>query len=181
MYTPAYTVLAANTDQTPAAITMGASTFLARLAAGGIVAATVAQVKTLLGLPEGGRIAKATKSLVLADLTDAAHTQAFVFDSALPATAVLLYAQVNVTQAYTDGATGAFTADVGFNGGDTDAILAAADLAAIARVGAPLGVAPAGFVGAVTPVLTVNADVNVNTATGGTLTAEVYYFEAANL
>jgi hypothetical protein len=45
----ANTILAATTDDTPAALTMGASTILARLAAGNIVAATTAQVNTLLG------------------------------------------------------------------------------------------------------------------------------------
>lgn len=45
----ANTVLAATTDDTPAAVTMGASTILARLATGNIVAATVEQVIALLG------------------------------------------------------------------------------------------------------------------------------------
>lgn len=47
----ANTVLAATTDDTPAAITMGASTILARLAAGNIKAASVAEILTLLGTP----------------------------------------------------------------------------------------------------------------------------------
>jgi hypothetical protein len=47
----ANTVLAANTDDTPAALTMGASTILARLAAGNIKAASVAEILTLLGNP----------------------------------------------------------------------------------------------------------------------------------
>lgn len=44
----ANTVLAANSDDTPAALTMGASTILARLAAGNIKAATPAEIKTIL-------------------------------------------------------------------------------------------------------------------------------------
>jgi hypothetical protein len=44
----ANTVLAATTDDTPAAVTMGASTILARLAAGNIKAASVAEIATLL-------------------------------------------------------------------------------------------------------------------------------------
>ncbi len=47
----ANTVLAANSDDTPAALTMGASTVLARLAAGNIKAASVAEMLTLLGTP----------------------------------------------------------------------------------------------------------------------------------
>lgn len=45
----ANTILAADTDDTPAALTMGASTILARLAAGNIKAASVAEILTLLG------------------------------------------------------------------------------------------------------------------------------------
>ncbi len=44
----ANTVLAADTDDTPAAVTMGASTILARLAAGNIKAATPSEIVTLL-------------------------------------------------------------------------------------------------------------------------------------
>lgn len=46
----ANTILAAATDDTPAALTVGASTIVGRLAAGGIVAMTVAELKTLLAL-----------------------------------------------------------------------------------------------------------------------------------
>lgn len=45
----ANTVLKADSDNTPAALTMGASTILARLAAGNIVAASVAQIQALIG------------------------------------------------------------------------------------------------------------------------------------
>lgn len=45
----AFTVLAADVDNVPAPVTMAANTVLARLAAGGIVAATPAQLRTLLG------------------------------------------------------------------------------------------------------------------------------------
>jgi hypothetical protein len=49
----ANTILKADSDDTPAALAMGASTILARLAAGGIVAATPAQLRTLLSLVVG--------------------------------------------------------------------------------------------------------------------------------
>ncbi len=48
----ANTVLAATTDDTPAAVTMGASTILARLAAGNIKAATPTEIRTLLGVAQ---------------------------------------------------------------------------------------------------------------------------------
>lgn len=47
----AQTVLAATADNTPAAVTMGASTTLARLAAGNIVAASASQMRTMLDVP----------------------------------------------------------------------------------------------------------------------------------
>ncbi len=46
----ANTLLVANSDNTPTALTMGASTILARLATGNIIAATPAQLKTLLAI-----------------------------------------------------------------------------------------------------------------------------------
>lgn len=64
----ANTVLAANSDDTPAAVTMGASTILARLAAGNIKAATPAELKTLL-------------AIVAADVSD--------FNTAVATTAIL--------------------------------------------------------------------------------------------
>ena len=50
----AHTVLYATSDNTPVALTMGASTILARLAAGNIVAATPAELRTLLDVPTTG-------------------------------------------------------------------------------------------------------------------------------
>ena len=46
----ANSVIYAVTDNTPAALTMAASTIVARLAAGNVVAATVAEILTLLGI-----------------------------------------------------------------------------------------------------------------------------------
>lgn len=52
----ANTVLAADSDNTPAALTMGASTILARLAAGNIKAATPTELRTLLALTIGTNV-----------------------------------------------------------------------------------------------------------------------------
>jgi hypothetical protein len=52
----ANTVLKADSDDTPASLTMGASTILARLAAGNIVAATPAELRTLLALVIGTNV-----------------------------------------------------------------------------------------------------------------------------
>lgn len=50
----AHTVLVATSDNTPVPITMGASTILARLAAGNIIAATPAELRTLLDVSVSG-------------------------------------------------------------------------------------------------------------------------------
>ncbi len=68
----ANTVLAATTDDTPAAITMGASTILARLAAGNIKAASVGEIVTLLGV------------VTLAPATTATNTIQPTANSAVP-------------------------------------------------------------------------------------------------
>lgn len=52
----ANTLLIADSDDTPLALSMGPSTILARLAAGGIVAATPAQLRTLLSLVVGTNV-----------------------------------------------------------------------------------------------------------------------------
>lgn len=46
----AYTILYADTDDTPAPLTVGASTFVGRKASGGIVALTASEAKTILGI-----------------------------------------------------------------------------------------------------------------------------------
>ncbi len=69
----ANTVLAANADDTPAAITMAASTILARLAAGNIKAATPAELRTLLALVIGTNVEAWDADLdAIAALTSAA-------------------------------------------------------------------------------------------------------------
>lgn len=126
-------------------------------------------------LDQGPRVDKAVKAVGFADLTDADGSQSFVFDAALPDNAVIIGVGIHVTAGFTDGAAGVFTADLGINGGDTDAFLDGASIATIADVGSPLGVRPTGLVGAITPVILVLADVNVTTATAGALEAEILY------
>ena len=48
-FTPAYSMLRADVDSTPTALTVGASTIVGRAAAGGIVALSAAQVRTIAG------------------------------------------------------------------------------------------------------------------------------------
>lgn len=66
----AYTILYADTDNTPAALTVAASRFVGRKAAGGIAAMTIAEAKTLLAiaiadLTDGGDIVKKDGSVVM--------------------------------------------------------------------------------------------------------------------
>lgn len=120
----------------------------------------------------------ASKAVVYTDLTDADGSQDFNFASALPTGAIVLGGSINVTTAFTDGAAGVFTADLGYSG-DVDSILDGASLAAIAHVATPAGVKESGYYGAITPRLTMLATVNLNTRTAGALTAYVYYLDPA--
>lgn len=128
-------------------------------------------------------IQAASKNVGFADLTDSDGAQTFAFAAALPADAVVLGGALDVTAGFTDGSSGVFTADLGVNGADIDSVLDGADIASIATVSLPVGTKHAGYYGAITPAVTVLADVDVDTATAGDLDAYVYYqsAEAATL
>lgn len=123
----------------------------------------------------GGEIREASRAVGFADLTDSDGAQTFAFATALPAGAVIVGSGIDITAGFTDGSTGVFTADLGVNGGDLDSLLDGVDIASIATLATPQGVQPTGLYGAITPAVTVLADVNVDTATAGALTAYVYY------
>lgn len=110
-----------------------------------------------------------------ADLTEADGAQSFDFASALPANAVILGYDVRVTEGFTDGAAGTFTMDVGISGGDLDQLVDGIAIGAIANLGNAPGVRPTGRYGAITLAATVLGSVNVDTATAGALTVEVFY------
>jgi hypothetical protein len=56
----AYTMLYADTDNTPAALTVGASTFVGRKATGGIAALTAAEARTILNVEDGADVTDTT-------------------------------------------------------------------------------------------------------------------------
>ena len=120
-----------------------------------------------------------TKTIHHTDLTAGAHTQTFDFTNALPEHALVIGSHVDVTEAFTDGAAGTFTCDVGIKGGDVDVWLDGVNIqAAIADLDAPKGVAPAGcFLGSKTPMVTIDGSVNLNTATAGNLVASLFYLD----
>jgi len=126
----------------------------------------------------GGAILKKTALTIgHADLTDEDGAQSFDV-ATIPANHAIMAIDVNVTEAFTDGSTGAFTFDVGIKGGDTDAFIDGGSLAAIARVNSPEGVSDLPstlLVGGGTVAIDMKADVNVDTATAGSVTVTVYY------
>jgi hypothetical protein len=118
-------------------------------------------------------VLKATLTIGFADLTDADGSQTFNFGAALPANAVLLSRHISVTEAFTDGAAGVFTLDVGDT--DVDAIVDGAALGTIAELFGTSGVRSGGRWGGTTPTATVLGSVNVTTATAGSVTIELFY------
>ena len=123
------------------------------------------------------QIKKATYTLDHPSLTTVGLSQKFDFAAVLPTGALVVGSDLVVTEAFTDGVAGVFTADLGIKATDEDCLLDGASLAAIATVGQPLGVLPVGYLGAQQPTLTVIGSVNVNTATAGTVKAEIYYID----
>ncbi len=129
---------------------------------------------------QGQRVRKATLAVVFGDLTDSDGAQTIPFAAALPADAIIVAVGLDVTVGFIDAGIGVFTADLG-DGVTIDLLLNGADIASIAKVASPQGAQPAGLVGAVTPAITILADVNVDTSTAGALTAEIYYVDGDNL
>ncbi len=118
-------------------------------------------------------VQKVSLTITDADLTDADGAQTFNIGSALPANAVVIGHAITVAEAFTDGAAGVFTLDVGDT--DVDAIVDGAALGTIAALHGPLGVQSGGRYGAVQLTATVLGTVNLDTATAGEVTIEVFY------
>lgn len=101
------------------------------------------------------------------------------FDAALPAGAVVVGGGINVTAIFDNaGDTASVVADLGIASGDTDAFCDGMSLDAVAKVGSPAGVGMGTLVGAVTPSILVDPDVNCDTITKGAAVAYVLYVEA---
>jgi hypothetical protein len=131
----------------------------------------------------GARRRVLSKQVTYADLTESDNAQTFDFDAALPANHVVEGFFFNVATVFGDGGAGAFDGDLGISGGDTDYWINGADIdGATGKMNATIGVggATSCIEGAVTPAVTINADVNVDTATAGDLTAYIYYVDYTN-
>lgn len=123
------------------------------------------------------RIKKESRTITDTSLTASATEESFDL-VIVPANHVVDLIDINVTEAFTDGAAGVFTLDVGVKGGDVDALIDGAALGAIARVDSPKGVSgvpSALFLGGATINLKVIGTVDVDTATAGSVTVTVYY------
>ncbi len=120
-----------------------------------------------------GLVQSESLTITAADLTDADGSQTFNLGSALPTNAVVIGHSIDVTAAFTDGAAGVFSLDVGYS--DVDAIVDGASLAAIAKLHGPLGVRSGGRYDGVQMTATVLGTVNVTTATLGSVTVEIFY------
>lgn len=115
-----------------------------------------------------------------AALTDADSSQTFPFPEALPENACVVGYDARVTEGFTDGAAGTFTADLGIIG-DVDQIADGLALGTIANLGNAPGVRPTGRYGGTdpeTPVVlqaTMLGSVNVVNASAGSVTFEVFF------
>lgn len=122
------------------------------------------------------RAKTASLTVTHTDLTDADAQQDFDFAAALPTGAVVIASYIDVTIAFTDGAAGTATADLGVSGADTDALIDGADIStAIAVLNGPKGVASDGLYGGDTLALRVDGSVNLDTFTAGSATATAIY------
>lgn len=127
---------------------------------------------------ENARIVTVTKAIGFADVValGAVASGSIDFDDALPAGAVVVGGGINVTAAFDNvGDSASVTADLGIASGDTDAFCDGMSLDAIAKVGSPAGVGMGTLVGAVTPSVLVDPDVDCDTLTKGAAVAYVLY------
>lgn len=125
---------------------------------------------------ENLRVRDLTKSITYADASAAGTQKKIDFASALPSDAFVIGAYVDVTAVFTDGAAGTCTTDLGEKSGDEDAWIDGADITtAIAKLSQPRGVQIPSIEASITPQITVDGTVNLNTLTAGAATYHVLY------
>jgi hypothetical protein len=113
------------------------------------------------------------------DLTAAAGAESIAFAAALPAGAIILAHEIDVTALFDDGAGCTSDVDLGISAGDTnrieDGLNTTLATGATGRQYGIAGVQPQGLYDAATLAVTVNASVNVDTLTAGEVVATVWY------
>ena len=125
---------------------------------------------------ENLRVQDATKAITYTDASAAGTQKKIDFDAALPSDAFVLGAYVDVTEAFTDGAAGTCTTDLGEKAGDEDGWIDGADLtSAVDKLSVPRGAQIPSIEDSVTPQITVDGSVNLNTLTAGAATYHVLY------
>ncbi len=105
----AYSIIAADTDNIPAAIAMAASTIPARLAAGGIVAATPAQILAILTSQAGAAFDWNSQSLTGINVLTATTINAFTLGGTLDANSQAIINVLDLDLG-TESITGTFSA-----------------------------------------------------------------------
>lgn len=126
------------------------------------------------------KIVVVSKAFAAADVAalGAVASGSIDFAAALPAGAMIIAAGVNVTAAFDNaGDTASVTIALGVSGGDTDGFMVAGAADTVCKLGTA-GVLNGGLVGAVTPSILVDPDVNCNTITKGAAVAYVAYILA---
>lgn len=123
-------------------------------------------------------VSVASKTVAFGDLTDADQQMDIAFAAALPAGACILGCGANVTAAFDNaGDTASLTFDLGTSNGAAD-LVDGGSLNAAAKVSTP---APAAgrpsLVGAVTPSIRFDSDVNLNTLAKGSAIFYILYSE----
>ena len=116
-------------------------------------------------------VRRESTTITAAQLTAAAGSQEFEF-AGVPADAIVLGYKVDITIAFTDGAAGAFTLDLG-DGTTADSIADGLDLSSIAKLVAAAALSV--LISTAKLSATVLADVNVGTATAGAMKVTVFY------
>ena len=92
----AYTILMATADDTPIALTVAEQTLVGRITGGAIAALTVAQITTLLGLPQFA------KAMVIIDLSGGAVSNVLILHTSRALTllkAIILYTELSSADA----------------------------------------------------------------------------------
>ena len=158
----------------------GAGGAQANVGAGLVAAETAITALQAADTATAARIKTVSKAFGFADVAalGAVASGSIDFAAALPAGAIVIGAGVNVTAVFDNvGNTASMTVALGVSGGDTDGFMVAGNADTVTKLGTA-GVLNGGLVGAVTPSILVDPDVNCDTITKGAAVAYISYILA---